>query len=212
MKNFQPIGGQKNFSGEKTNLKNGRYIINSMTEEWKICFENYEISNFGNCRRHGSEIKGCIQNRGYKYFQIQRDGKRINKLFHHLVAEQFIGERPDGLVIDHIDRNKLNNNVNNLRYISHTENLQNTDKYRSDILETDKRLRYNLLKKEYYRRDLAKEGKEIKYTERGSGSIKQKPNGRWKVQFGLNKKNYIKTFDTEDECKNFVTTIQNNYL
>jgi hypothetical protein len=180
-----------------------------MTEEWKICFENYEISNFGNCRRYGSEIKGCIQNRGYKYFQVQRDGKRINKLFHHLVAEQFIGERPDGLVIDHIDRNKLNNNVNNLRYISHAENLQNTDKYRSDILETDKRLRYNLLKKEYYRRDLAKEGKEIQKAEKGSGSIKQKPNGRWKVQFQHNSNTYIKTFDTKDECHQYVQQCKN---
>ena len=94
-------------------------------EEWKKCFEDYEISNFGNCRRNGKIIKGSIQSRGYRYFQLNREGRRKNMLFHHLVAEQFIGERPDNLVIDHIDRNKLNNNVNNLRYITIKENLQN---------------------------------------------------------------------------------------
>lgn len=71
------------------------------------------------------DVKGSILHGGYKYFQIQRDKKRINKLFHHLVAEYFIGLRPDGLVIDHIDRNKLNNSVTNLRYVTQKENCNN---------------------------------------------------------------------------------------
>lgn len=107
-------------------------------EEWKCCFENYEISNLGNCRRKlilgdYKIIKGSIQNRGYRYFQINRNGKRTNYLFHHLVAEQFISKRPEGLVIDHIDRNKLNNNVNNLRYVTQKENCCNTDIFISEI-------------------------------------------------------------------------------
>ena len=111
-------------------------------EEFKNCFENYEVSNFGNVRKKlGIEkyknIKGSILNQGdgYKYFQIQQDGKRINYLFHHLVAKLFIGDRPDNLVIDHIDRNTKNNNVNNLRYITQKENTHNSSRYRSDILE-----------------------------------------------------------------------------
>ena len=123
-------------------------------EEWKVCFESYEISNLGNCRRKQlngkyKNIKGCLSNRGdgYKYFQVQRGGKRINKMFHQLVAEQFIGIRPDGLVIDHIDRNTLNNQVSNLRYITHEENMRNTCKYRED-LPKDKILRRNILKRE----------------------------------------------------------------
>ena len=99
-------------------------------EEWKHAIESYEISNYGNCRRkcfNGLyiEITGTIQNRGYKYFQLQRFGKRINYLFHHLVAEAFLGERPNNLVIDHIDRNKLNNHVTNLRLVTITENSLN---------------------------------------------------------------------------------------
>ena len=123
-------------------------------EEYKKVFEDVEISNFGNCRRllkNGEyrTIKGSIQNRGYRYYQVVRNKKRINKLFHHLVAKAFIGERPEGLVIDHIDRNKLNNNVNNLRYITFTENLHNSDRYRHDIKETDKTKRHNIMTKLY---------------------------------------------------------------
>lgn len=106
-------------------------------KEWKFCFKDYEISNFGNCRRKGKIINGSVNNCGYKYFQVNRDGKILNKLFHHSVAECFIGERPIGLVCNHIDRNKLNNNVSNLRYITQLENCRNIDRYRTDITETD---------------------------------------------------------------------------
>ena len=114
-----------------------------MEETYKTFFEDYQISNLGNCRRQmkcGSykQITGSIQNRGYRYLQVQRDGKRINFLFHHQVAYCFLGERPADLVIDHIDRDKLNNNVNNLRYITQTENLRNCDRYLDNITEQGK--------------------------------------------------------------------------
>lgn len=127
-------------------------------EEWINCIEgeDYEISNFGNCRRKMNNgiykiINGSILNRGkgYKYFQINRNGKRINFLFHILVAKYFIGERPDKYDIDHIDRNSLNNNVNNLRYVEHIVNCRNTDRYREDIEETNIKKRKCLLTKDY---------------------------------------------------------------
>ena len=122
-------------------------------EIWKVCYEDYEISNLGNCRRKQKNneyksIKGCIGNRGYRYFQVQRNNKRINFLFHTLVAEQFIGERPTNFVIDHIDRNKLNNNYKNLRYITQEENIHNSSKYRTD-LPKDKVIRRRIINHEY---------------------------------------------------------------
>jgi hypothetical protein len=123
-------------------------------EIYKKCFENYEISNFGNCRRELKNgeykiVKGSIQNRGYRYFQTKRNKKRQNYLFHHMVMECFKGERPEKLVIDHIDRNKLNNHIDNLRYVSQKENLKNTSKYRDDIKETDLKKRHKILNLEY---------------------------------------------------------------
>jgi len=109
-----------------------------MSEEWKIAIEDYEISNLGNCRKKLKSgfyviVKGSIQNRGYKYFQLNRNGKRNNYMFHCLVAQCFIGERPEKYDIDHIDRNKLNNNVNNLRYVTHKENSFNHARVKDDI-------------------------------------------------------------------------------
>ena len=180
-------------------------------EEWKKCFEDYEISNFGNCRKNGKIIKGSIQNRGYRYFQLNRKNKRKNMLFHHLVAEQFIGERPEGLVIDHIDRNKLNNNVSNLRYVSYQENIQNSIIYRDDILETDKRKRRNIIVAESYRRQLAKQGKEA--TQSSFGSIKQrKDTGSWRCILERNKtKIFDKTFKTKEEAEEKMLELKQQY-
>lgn len=125
-----------------------------MEEFWKPCLENYEISNFGNVRRKlmsdGYKVVNCsIMNRGYKYFQTRRGKKRNNHLIHHLVAYNFIGERPDNQVIDHIDRNKLNNNVSNLRYCTQKTNCSNHNRYVAEIEETDLNLRHTLLCKRY---------------------------------------------------------------
>lgn len=170
-------------------------------EEWKIVFEDYEISNLGNCRRNGITINGSIQNRGYKYFQVQREGKRINKLFHHLVAEAFIGERPNGLVIDHIDQNKLNNNVNNLRYVSQKINCENHKRYRSDIETKDKKQRNRIFSKEYAIRTGRFKG--IR-RQQGTGSLQQRENGTWKATIKKNNIRYDKTFELKEDAENFL--------
>ena len=122
-------------------------------EQWKVCIEDYEISNRGNIRRKMlsggyREVKGSIQNRGYKYFQLSRDGKRNNYLVHHLVAQHFISERPEGNVIDHIDRDKLNNRVENLRYTTQKGNVFNADRVHTDIPQ-DSDNRHSLVCKKY---------------------------------------------------------------
>lgn len=50
--------------------------------------------------------------------------KRYSYFVHSLMLETFKGERPDGYVVDHIDDNPQNNHIDNLRYISNTENIR----------------------------------------------------------------------------------------
>lgn len=58
-------------------------------------------------------------------------GKRAMKLVHRIVAETFI-EKPEGygkVEVDHINRDKSDNRVENLRWVTHTVNQANRSKF-----------------------------------------------------------------------------------
>lgn len=70
-------------------------------------------------------LKPGISSAGYYMVNLCKNLKKKNIKIHNLVATHFIGERPIGMDIDHKDRNPFNNNVNNLRYISKSDNQKN---------------------------------------------------------------------------------------
>lgn len=104
--------------------------------------ESYEISENGvvrsverivdsYCELNGrtkntfkSVIRKPILNRkGYYIFQLRKNNKYVSKELHRLLAETFI-DNPNNLrCVNHIDGNKINNSLNNLEWVSHSENL-----------------------------------------------------------------------------------------
>lgn len=86
----------------------------------------YEISNHGNVRRtcDGKVLKPATGKLGYPRVLLHQGGKPQTLLIHHAVAKHFVGPRPDGLVVDHIDGTRDNNHYTNLRYITHAENVR----------------------------------------------------------------------------------------
>ena len=68
---------------------------------------------------------------GYLISNFRISGKRVYFYQHELVAFAFIGERPKGFDIDHIDGIRDHNNPENLRYVTHSENLRGYQKPRA---------------------------------------------------------------------------------
>lgn len=53
--------------------------------------------------------------------------KTIRVMIHSVVAECWLGKRPHGYEVDHIDRNSHNNDYHNLRYVTKSEQMRNRD-------------------------------------------------------------------------------------
>ncbi len=102
----------------------------------------YQVSNMGNVkslkrvimrsdnrpRTIPEKIKVATEDHGYKKVGLHdKDGNSKTYTIHRLVMKTFVHE--SDLYVDHIDGNKANNRLDNLRYVTNSENLtfRNTD-------------------------------------------------------------------------------------
>jgi hypothetical protein len=92
-------------------------------EIWKNIQEyTYSVSNLGRVRndKTGGILSIRLDRNGYNRVSLHKDKKQKNFLVHRLVAENFFdicGEQ-----VNHKDGNKLNNNIDNLEWVSRSEN------------------------------------------------------------------------------------------
>lgn len=96
----------------------------------KIGFTQYEVSNYGTVRNSDGVLIRSHPHHQSNYLQIRLmsdTGKRESALVHRLVAETFLGTQDDiKLQVDHIDGNRVNNYVENLQFITASENVSKT--------------------------------------------------------------------------------------
>jgi len=105
-------------------------------EEYKTHpkYTRYEISNLGNVRntKTGRILKQRKSSNGYLRINLrEKRGVPITEQVHTLVADTWIGDRREGMQVDHVDRNRINNNVSNLRIVTASVNSKNK-KYLKD--------------------------------------------------------------------------------
>lgn len=110
-----------------------------MEKVWKPVVgyeESYEVSNYGEIRgvdRYVSNGKGLSLKRGVikslktdkdGYFRVylSKNSKKKQHLVHRLVAQAFLGNVEEKPCVNHIDGDKQNNYVNNLEWVTRSEN------------------------------------------------------------------------------------------
>lgn len=132
-------------------MMNNENILDILDERYKI-LPNGEI--YGGIKK--SKLKSTVDNYGYVRISLQtKSGKWKMFSVHRLVATKYIPNPQNKPIVNHIDGNKLNNNVNNLEWCTDSENKIHAYKH-------------NLIKKKYNKDN-------IMYNKHGKNHPKSKP-------------------------------------
>ena len=112
-------------------------------------YDNYLIDENGNVFNTLTKkyLKGSIGEHGYKYYRLSKNNKKTLFYAHRLVAEYYIPNPNSYPVVNHRDGDKLNNNINNLEWVTYSENTKHWKEN-------------NIIKRqptEYYKEDLPQE-------------------------------------------------------
>ena len=115
-------------------------------EIWKEIdrWSDYKVSTFGNvmsCKFGKERILKPSISRGYRLVVLCKNNKTFSFSVHRLLALTFLPNYYGLPQVDHKDRNRQNNSIYNLRWVTQEDNMCNRDDYRTDIEELDPKKR-----------------------------------------------------------------------
>lgn len=109
--------------------------MKTSTEGWRpvVGYENlYDISDVGRirvalnargqCRKPGRILTVQYGSKGYPQYSLCKNGRSVTRPIHSLIAQAFIGERPSGFEVAHLDGDKRNSVLLNLIYTNPKDN------------------------------------------------------------------------------------------
>lgn len=99
-----------------------------MRERWAKVpgWPAYEVSDRGVVRRGGRPLRMWSDHKGYLRVDLRDHGRRRKAMVHSLVAETFLGPRPDGHQACHGDGSRTNNRADNLRWGTPSDNMRDS--------------------------------------------------------------------------------------
>ena len=92
-----------------------------------VGYENiYGVTSCGRVWSYKSQkfLKPRVNNNGYLFVDLYKDGKRKKYYIHKLVSQAFLPNPNNLTEVDHIDNDKMHNYLNNLQWITHKDNVR----------------------------------------------------------------------------------------
>ena len=93
-----------------------------------IIYENGDLLNVDT----GKYLNPHLNKQGYKDISLFKNRKQKHFLVHRLLALTFIPNPENKKCIDHINRDRSDNRLENLRWATHLENSQNQGMYKTN--------------------------------------------------------------------------------
>lgn len=119
----------KDYRDKTRNVLLTEFDVTSEIWALHMKFDDYLFSNFGKIKslKTNKIVEGSINKCGYKNVTlIDNFGNRKSYQVHRLICETFfpiIGNYTTLFQVNHLDRNKTNNHIKNLEWVTHQENL-----------------------------------------------------------------------------------------
>ncbi len=112
----------------------GRYQVSNLGNVKSL--DRVVINRWGNMVRNGAMMKPSKLNRYYN-INLMTDGKLKCFKVHRLIAIAFIPNELNLSQVNHKDGDRYNNNVNNLEWVTQSENMQHAKRMglRPDLTE-----------------------------------------------------------------------------
>jgi hypothetical protein len=90
-------------------------------------YSNYKINNKGEIINRNNILMNYNINKGYQMLELKADDNTYKTLkVNRLVALTFLENPNNYEIVNHIDENKLNNNVENLQWCNHKQNISHS--------------------------------------------------------------------------------------
>lgn len=109
-----------------------------MNETWKqvIGYDMYQVSNLGRIRNKntGKVLKPAYQSSGYTIVCLRKDGKNNTEPVRRIVMNAFNPiDNSNKYDIIHIDNDKTNNTVDNLKWVTRKYNMANNNSVSTEL-------------------------------------------------------------------------------
>lgn len=123
------VNNEYNIEIKKERKKNRKREYQEYTpienEVWKNIdnADGFMVSNLGRILEGDKILLPVINRSGYYSVSVKKNKKRKHYKLHRLVAEAFIPNPNNKPEVDHINTDKTDNRVDNLRWVTHFENM-----------------------------------------------------------------------------------------
>ncbi|WP_079134545.1 HNH endonuclease [Streptomyces sp. EN16] len=99
-------------------------------------FPRYTVCSDGTLYgwKHAAALNPKVTKWGYREVVLTDRGRRRYCKIHTIVLEAFVCPRPDGLEAAHMDGNPANNDVSNLAWVTHAENIAHKERHGTKVV------------------------------------------------------------------------------